>query len=186
MTKKAVFLDRDGTINKEVDNLDDSNQLRLLSGVADAIKKLKKLGFLVVIVTNQPVVARGLLSEEEVDSIHELLIKRLRKKGANVDGIYYCPHHPEATLKEYRKKCKYRKPGAGMLLKAAKDFNIDLKRSFIVGDRTADILAGKRAGAKTILVNTGYGGEDKKYIVKPEFVANNLLEAVKVIKKNER
>jgi len=180
---KAVFLDRDGVINREVDVLKSVKQLRLLSGTARAVEKINKLGFLAVIITNQPVIARGWLTENEVDEIHTVLIKRLGGKNAKIDAIYYCPHHPNANLKKYRLKCSCRKPDTGLIKKAAKDLNINLKKSFMVGDRTADILAGKRAGLKTILVKTGYAGKDGKHKIKPDFVAKNLSGAVKIIQK---
>lgn len=180
---KAVFLDRDGTINKEVDVLRDVKQLKLLPGVGQAIKKINQLGFLVIIVTNQPVIARGWLKEKEVDAIHAVLVKRLHKKGTKIDAVYYCPHHPNANLKKYRLLCRCRKPNIGMIKKAVRKFKIDSRKSFLIGDSTGDILAGKRAKLKTILVKTGYGGKDGKYQVKPDFTVKNLTEAVKIIKK---
>ncbi len=183
---KAVFLDRDGVINREVDVLRDIRQLKLLPGAAKAIEKINKLGFLAVVITNQPVIARGWLTEKEVDQIHAVLIKRLGNKKAKIDGIYYCPHHPDANLKRYRLKCSCRKPGTGLIKKAAKELGINLKKSFMIGDRTADILSGKRAGLKTILVKTGYAGKDGKHEVKPDFTADNLSKAADIIKKNAK
>lgn len=180
---KAVFLDRDGVINREVDVLRNLKQLRLLSGVARAIRELNKLGFLIIVVTNQPVIARGWLTEEEVDAIHNVLIKRLVQKGARIDAIYYCPHHPNANLKKYRRRCQCRKPNIGLIKKAVEKFEINVKISFMIGDSTGDILTGKRAGLQTILVETGYAGKDGKYNVKPDFVIKNLSEAIKIIKK---
>lgn len=179
----AVFLDRDGTINHDVDNLRDIKKLRLLPGAAQAIGQLNKLGFLVIVITNQPVVARGWLTEADVEQINQELNKRLKNQGAKIDGFYYCPHHPNANLKKYRRECDCRKPNIGMVKKAQKDFDIDLRKSFFVGDSTRDILAGKSAGLKTILVSTGYGGKDGVYKVEPDRTANNLKEAVEVIKK---
>ncbi len=180
---KAVFLDRDGTINKEVEYLRDLGRLRILPGAGRAIAKLNRLGFLVVIVTNQPVVARGWLDEKELDEIHAILIRRLKKDGAKIDAVYYCPHHPKANLKKYRLFCRCRKPNIGMITKAVKKFKINIKKSFMVGDSTRDILTGKRVGLKTILVKTGYGGQDGKYKIRPDFVAKNLLGAVKIVSK---
>jgi D,D-heptose 1,7-bisphosphate phosphatase len=180
---KAIFLDRDGTINREVDNLRSLSQLRLLPGSASGIKLFRKLGYRIIVVTNQPVIARGWLKEKELEYIHEVLKKRLSAKSAEIDAIYYCPHHPEATLKQYRKKCLCRKPSTLLLERATKDFNVDLKKSFVVGDRTADILSGERMNIKTILVKTGYGGSDKKYKVTPDYVTKNLFSAAKLIKK---
>ncbi len=180
---RAVFLDRDGTINHEVDVLRNVKQLRILPGAARAIKRINQLGFLAVIVTNQSVVARGLRTEEELDKIHAILVRRLGQKGAKIDAVYYCPHHPQANIKKYRMRCSCRKPGIAMIRKAAERFKIEMKGSFMVGDSTRDMLAGKRARLTTILVKTGYAGEDKAYDVKPDFVAKNLLEAVKIIEK---
>ena len=180
--RRAVFLDRDGTIIKERDVLRGVKELRLLRGVALSICTLKKMGFLVIVVTNQPVVARGWLTEQEVEKVHTVLVSRLKRKNANIDAIYYCPHHPEANLQKYRKKCSCRKPNIGMIKQAQKKFSISLKKSFIVGDSTRDILAGNKAGLKTILVKTGYAGKDGKYTAKPDFVAKNLMEAVKIVK----
>ena len=180
---KAVFLDRDGTINKEVDVLRDVKQLKVLPGAAEAIKKINQLGFLAIIITNQPVIARGWLTEKEVDAIHAVLIKRLNKKGAKIDAVYYCPHHPNANLKKYRLVCSCRKPDIGMIKKAVKELKIDIKKSFLIGDSTSDILAGNRIGLKTILVKTGYAGQDGKYKARPDFTAKNLIEAVEIIEK---
>lgn len=181
---KAVFLDRDGVINVEVDLLHKTEQLKLIEGSADAIKILNK-DFYVIIVTNQPQVARGLCSEEDIQRINEVLKKELEKFDARIDGIYYCPHHPERGFPgenpRYKIECECRKPKIGMLKKAARDFDLDLESCFIVGDRTVDIKTGKNVNCRTILVKTGYAGKDNKYGVKPDFVANNILEAAKLI-----
>lgn len=179
---KAIFLDRDGTINREADNLWNIKQLRILPGAARAIRELNKLGFLTVVITNQPVVARGWLDEKGVDRIHAVLVKRLGRKGAKIDAIYYCPHHPDSKIKRYGLQCRCRKPNIGMIVSAVKDLNIDLRRSFMVGDSTRDMFTGKKAGLRTILVKTGYAGKDGKYAVKADFVAKNLSAAVKIIK----
>ena len=181
---KAVFLDRDGTINVEVDILRRLDQLKILPGAARAIKKLNRLGFLVVVITNQSVVARGWMTEKEVDQVHAVLIRRLSKHSARIDAVYFCPHHQNADLKRYRIKCRCRKPNVGMIMRAVRRFNIDRGQSFMVGDATVDILAGKRAGLKTISVATGHAGKDGKYKVKPDFTAKNLLQAAKIIKKH--
>lgn len=183
MKQKAVFLDRDGTIIKEVDLLRNISQLRLLPNAGKAIKKINLLGYLVIIITNQPVIARGWVTEQDIDYAHFVLLERLKRAGARVQGVYYCPHHPNANLKKYRIRCACRKPNIGMIKKAFRIFNIDPKKSFIVGDRTEDMLAGKRAGLKSILVKTGYGGRDKKYPVAADFQAKNLYRAADIIKK---
>lgn len=177
----AVFLDRDGTINREVDYLTDIKQLRLLPGAAKAIGELNKLGMPVIIVTNQAAIANGRLDEAGIERIHNGLKKRLAIYGAKIDAIYYCPHHPDAKRAKYKADCQCRKPNIGMLTQAAKDFKIDLQRSFLIGDRTVDILAGNRAKTKTILVKTGYGGQDKLHYTYPDAVAANLYEAVDLV-----
>ncbi len=188
MKKPAVFFDRDGTLILESSNtkLENFERVRLFPGVAEAVKTLNKLGFLIIVVTNQPVVARGFATKKEVDAIHALLAQRLAKKGAKIDAVYFCPHHPEATLPKYRIRCRCRKPNIGMILQAVKKFNIDLKKSFIVGDRTADIAAGNRAKIKMILVKTGSAGRDGKHAGKPDFIARNLKEAASIIKREAK
>ncbi len=182
--KKAVFLDRDGTINKEVDNLSNINQLRLLSNTAKAIRKLSQYNFLVIIISNQPVVARGWITEKRLAEIHQVLMMRLKKQGAKIDAIYCCPHHPNANLIQYRKDCFDRKPNIGLIKKAAEDFNISLRDSFLIGDSTVDIKTAYNAGIRSILVGTGYAGKDKKFDVSADYTAKNLLEAVLIICKH--
>ena len=179
--KKAVFLDRDGTINKEVDNLRDISQLQLLPNVAKAINKLNQNNFLVIIITNQPVVARGWITKKRLIEIHQLLMVKLQKQGARIDAIYYCPHHPDANLRQYRKDCPDRKPNIGLIKNAVKDFNISLSDSFLIGDSTTDIKTANNADIKNILVKTGYAGKDKKFDVIADFTVKNLLEAVSII-----
>lgn len=180
----AVFLDRDGTIIRQVELLHASSQLHLLPGAAAAIKDLNDAGYLVVIVTNQPVIARGIISPEDLGRIHAALIGRLARRGARIDAVYFCPHHPQADRAEYRMACACRKPGVGMLLQAEQDLGIDLSRSFFVGDSTQDICAGNRAQVRTILVRTGHGGNDPwQHESTPDFVARNLADAANIIKK---
>ncbi|VVE49370.1 d,D-heptose 1,7-bisphosphate phosphatase [Pandoraea cepalis] len=180
--RTAVFLDRDGTLNKEVNHLSDCAQLELLPGAAKAVHRLNRSGVLAVCVTNQPVIARGELSFEDLDSIHARLDELLGREKAFLDGIYACPHHPESgfegEVKELKIVCTCRKPETGMLDTAIKDFAIDRKGSWIVGDTTSDILAGKRAGLQTALVRTGYGGTDRKYPATADFEADTLDDAI--------
>ncbi|MEK7465655.1 MAG: HAD family hydrolase [Patescibacteria group bacterium] len=184
--RRAIFLDRDGTIIKFEDLVTKPSQLRLLPRAAETINKFNKLGFLVIVVTNQPVVARGLITPKGIDDLHEILIKRFKRSKAHIDAFYFCPHHPEATLKKYRVVCFCRKPSPGMLKQAIKKFNIDPRKSFMIGDSVIDVVSGKRAGLKTILVKTGPGHSrlDRIYEnkVRPDFKAKNLIEAVKIIK----
>ena len=164
--QKAIFLDRDGTINKYVGFLRKEEEFELLPGVAEAIKKINRSGYLAIVVTNQPVIARGEVTYSQLENIHNKMETLLGMEGAYLDGIYFCPHHPhsgyEGEVKELKIDCDCRKPKPGMLLKAAQDLNIDLSQSYIVGDGENDIKAGKAAGCKTVLLNTEckYYGQD--------------------------
>ena len=157
--QKAIFLDRDGTINKYVGFLRNIDDFELIDGVAEAIRKINESGYLAIVVTNQPVIARGEVSFEELEEIHNKMETLLGKEGAYLDAIYYCPHHPhkgyEGERPELKIDCDCRKPKPGMLLKAATDFNIDLSRSWMVGDGENDIQAGINAGCKTVLLSNG-------------------------------
>lgn len=181
--RRAVFLDRDGTIIRHVELMRRVADLKFLPHVARAIRAFNKLGFLVVIITNQPVVARGLATPKEIDRIHAVLVRRLRAKGASVDAVYFCPHHPNADVRRYRLMCSCRKPEPGMILKALKKYKINPRQSYIVGDGLIDVVAGKRAGLKTILVKTGPGSrQDSKYKrIRPDFSVKNLSQAAKII-----
>ena len=161
--QKAVFLDRDGTINKFVGFLRNIDDFELIDGVAEAIRKINESGYLAIVVTNQPVIARGEVSFAELEEIHNKMETLLGKEGAYLDAIYYCPHHPhkgyEGERPELKIDCECRKPKPGMLLKAAEDFNIDLSQSWMVGDGENDVKSGINAGCKTVLV----GNSDKDY-----------------------
>lgn len=154
--QKAIFLDRDGTINKFVGFLRDIDDFRLLDGVTDAIKKINNSGYLAIVVSNQPVIARGEVSFEQLDEIHNKMETLLGNEGAFLNAIYFCPHHPdkgfEGERPEFKFDCDCRKPKPGMLLKAAKDFNIDLSQSIMIGDDENDVLAGNAAGCKSFIV----------------------------------
>lgn len=184
---KPAFLalvDRDGTINEEVDLLHHESRLVLIPGAAKGICLLNSHGIKVAIVTNQPVVARGLCSEEDVQQINKKLSEILGQDGARIDAVYYCPHHPdhpEAGDPRYRKECYCRKPKTGMLEAASRQFNIPPDRCFMIGDSTRDIVAGKDFGCRTILVRTGYGGKDGKYKATPDYVCDDLHEAAKLV-----
>lgn len=175
--QKAIFLDRDGTINKYVGFLRKEEEFELLPGVAEAIKKINQSGYLAIVITNQPVIARGDVTFEGLQTIHNKMETLLGNEGAYLDGIYFCPHHPhkgyEGEVPELKIECDCRKPKPGMLIKAAEDFNIDLGESFMVGDGENDIIAGKAAGCKTVLLNTEceYYGQDICVSSLKEFVA---------------
>lgn len=180
---QGVFLDRDGVITRDPPHYAHRvEQLRLIPKAADAIHLLNKNGFKIILISNQSGVARGYYPEKETKIFNKALEKELSKKKAHVDGFYYCPHHPEAKIKKYRLECDCRKPKPGMILRSAKDFNIDLKQSFLIGDRQSDILAGKNAGCKTIHVLTGVGrAQILKYKIEADFTSKDLFEAVESI-----
>lgn len=175
--QKAIFLDRDGTINEYVGFLTNIDEFKLLDGVTDAIKKINASGFLAIVVTNQPVIARGEVTYEQLDEIHHKMETLLGQAGAYLDAIYYCPHHPHSgyagEVKSLKIECECRKPKPGMLMKATKDYNIDLEHSWMIGDSKNDILAGKNAGCKTVLI----GKEDDDQDV----TVRTLLEGVQKI-----
>ncbi len=177
--QKAIFLDRDGTINRHVGFLRNIDDFELLPGVSEAIKIINSSGYLAIVATNQPVIARGELTVQELNNIHEKLETELGKQGAYIDGLYYCPHHPHkgylGEVKALKIECECRKPKPGLLLKASEDFNIDLSRSWMIGDSENDIKAGKAAGCKTALISDEENGQD--------ITAHNLLEAVQEILK---
>ncbi len=188
--KMAVFLDRDGVINREVDLISRPSQIRLIKGSAGAIKTLNENGFLAIVLTNQPVVARNMCTEGDLTKIHARLKQLLARKGARLDAIYYCPHHPDKGYPgenpKYKIDCECRKPKPGMLNKAAADFALDPNKCIIVGDKTSDIKLGENAGCRTILVKTGFAGKDGKFDVRPDYVCENLFEAVKIILKTAK
>ncbi len=180
--RTAIFLDRDGTINKEVNHLSRPDQLKLISGAGQAIRKINRSGLLTIVVTNQPVIARGDITWEGLKKIHAKLDYDLGQNNAYIDKTYICPHHPDkgfsGEIIEYKVKCNCRKPETGLIDRAVQELQIDRKKSWFIGDSTSDILAGKNAGLNTILVKTGHGGKDSKYSVKPDFILPSLLEAV--------
>jgi len=175
---KAVFLDRDGTIVRDVHYLRDPDQLEILPKSAEAIRLLNRDGFKVIVVTNQSAVERGYITEEELMVIHERLLRLLKNEGAWVDAIYYCPHHPDEG-------CECRKPGTKLFERAVEEQNLDPKRSYTVGDKKMDILAGHGMGTKTALVLSRRSKEEsedvKRWSVKPDFIGCSLLEAVEWI-----
>jgi len=176
----AVFLDRDGTLNEYVGLVSRPEQLRLIAGVGDALKRLKEAGAVLLLVTNQPVVGRELVDEGGLTAIHARLQELLAARGVNLDGVFYCPHHPEthhpeASNPRYRRECDCRKPKPGMLIEAAEQFGVDLKSSYMVGDSTRDVGAALAAGCIPVLVRTGSGGTDGVCPdARPAIVVNDL------------
>lgn len=181
----AVFLDRDGVINQLDGLIHLPEQIKLIDGVARAIRRLNQSHFLVICITNQPVIARGLVDLEGLNSIHGRLDGALAQEGAYLDDLFFCPHHPDKGYPEeivqYKIECSCRKPKPGMILQAAERYNIDLKKSYMVGDTTADIMAGQAAGCKTIGVRTGEKLSDGKYHIAPDYMVQSLEEAVEHI-----
>ncbi|RJQ33027.1 MAG: HAD family hydrolase [Actinobacteria bacterium] len=170
---KAVFLDRDNTIIEDEEGyLSNPNKVKLLPGAAGAIKKLNGAGFKVIIVSNQSGIGRGLITEEQLGQVNQKMLELLAEEGAKIDAIYYCPHHPEADIEKYRMICPDRKPAPGMLIKAAVEHNIDLSKSYCVGDSERDIQAGKNAGCSTLMISEEL---DLKKAV--EIILNNSLES---------
>lgn len=179
MPTPGVFLDRDGTLIEEVGYLDRLDRLSLFPWSLDAVRLLNRARFRVIVITNQAGVGRGYFGEAFVRRTHTHLDGLIRAAGGEVAGYYYCPHHPDASVAEYRRTCECRKPAPGLLLQAASEHDLDLSRSFAVGDRWSDIEAGSRAGVRTVLVRSGYGPAAARLPapVSADFEAENLIDA---------
>jgi len=181
--KPAFFLDRDGTVSHEVGYVNHPSRLRLLPNTAAALLRARAAGYLCVLVTNQAGVARGYFPEDMVTTTHQRLRALLADAGTALDGIYYCPHHPGTGEPPYRCDCDCRKPRPGMVVQAAREMNIDIAASIVVGDKISDVQMGHNQGARGILVRTGYGlGEEEfqreSWTTEPDYVADDLLDAV--------
>lgn len=177
---RALFLDRDGTLVREVDYLRRMAELEILPGVAQALQDAGAAGFLRLVITNQSGVARGFFGAEFVVQVHQEMCRRLQAQGANLEGLYVCPHHPE-----FSGPCGCRKPAPELVLRAAREHGVDLARSWVIGDKPADLELGRRAGCRTALVRTGYGSATAGRLValglRPEIIADDLSGAVKEI-----
>jgi histidinol-phosphate phosphatase family protein len=170
--RKAIFLDRDGTINEDTGYIGSPDKLSLIYGSMDAVKKINEAGIMVVVISNQSGVGRGYFTIEAVEAVNNKLSEMLGNGGAKIDAFYYCPHHPD-------EECGCRKPKTGLVERAAKELDIDLPSSYVVGDKVSDIEMAYKSGAKAVLVLTGYGAEHKGLLKRsPDFVAKNLSEAV--------
>jgi D-glycero-D-manno-heptose 1,7-bisphosphate phosphatase len=195
VANKALFLDRDGTLIEEAGYLRAPKDIRIIPGSLEAVRRANESGFLAAVVSNQSGVARGLLSEREMLRIQDLVRQAFEKGGARLDAFYYCPHHWEEGKGEYRIRCSCRKPGPGLLFRAAGELDIDLAASYMVGDKLLDVETGHRAGCRGILVQTGYGAQQWKEISGkkdfleplslPDHVAGDLLGAVQWILEQE-
>lgn len=193
---RAVFLDRDGIVNELVyypepgivDTPINTSQVRLVFGIDKLINNAKKLGFLIIVISNQPSIGLKKIKEKDFRSIEKKIIESLLEKGINLTASYYCFHHPYAKLTKYRQECNCRKPKIGLFLKAAKQFDIDLSKSWMIGDGVDDVIAGKNAGCKTILLANINSAENLRIIekqlenIKPDFIIKKLPEAIKIIK----
>jgi len=189
--RPAVFIDRDGTINEQRGYINHISQFVLLPGVGKAISLLNKNNHTVVITSNQSGVARGYFPIQLVKEIHELMELKLTKDNAHIDRIYFCPHHPDGVVPEYSRECDCRKPNTGLIKKAKAELDIDMETSYVIGDRLLDIEFANNANLPGILVLTGYGKGELKYVVphksiKPAYVAEDLLRAVQWILKQEK
>lgn len=177
----AVFLDRDGTLIEDVGYLDRLERLEIFPWSIDSVRLLNRAGFRTVVVSNQAGVARGFFKEPFLAELHGEIGRRFQAGGAVIDAFYYCPHHPDAPIEEYRRRCECRKPAPGMIRRAEWELGIDLDRSFVVGDRWLDVMLGEAVGARTVLVRTGYGRTEEANPpseVAADHVAENLAEAV--------
>jgi len=183
MQKSAVFIDRDGTLIVEVGYLSNPDQLELFESSAESVKKLNDAGILSILVTNQSGVARGYFGEDTVNLLNQKLSDVLKENDAYLDAVYYCPHHKNGIIEKYKKDCDCRKPKPGLINQAIADFkNINLEKSYVIGDKACDIELAKNAGCKGILLKTGYGTqvleESNQNYIKPDYVAENMIDAV--------
>jgi D-glycero-D-manno-heptose 1,7-bisphosphate phosphatase len=189
--KRAVFMDRDGTVTDEVGYLNHVSRLRVLPCAAPAIRAVNQTEMLAVLVTNQAGVARGYFKEEMIGRVHERLVEALAADGARLDAIYYCPHHPTAGEPPYRRDCDCRKPRPGLLERAAREHEIDLTASYMIGDKYSDVRLAHVVGAKGVLVLSGYGRGEHEYDAeswprRPDYVAETLLDAVEWVLEDAR
>lgn len=187
---KACFLDRDGTLNEEVNYLSNPSQLKLIPGTIEALKIIKQLGFLTIVVTNQSGVARGYFTEQDLENIHSELRNMLRIENVDlIDDIFYCPYHIEGTLEKYKCSSDDRKPNTGMITQAAKKHSIELSGSYMIGDSLVDMQLAANSGLKAILVKTGYGSitlqECLQHNISLAYTAENIMDAAKYIHKTE-
>lgn len=182
---RAVFIDRDGTLNVEKNYVHKISDFEFIAGAPEAVRLLNEHSFKVVVISNQSGIARGYFTPNDVHILHDHIQRELRKQKAHIDAFFYCPHHPDGTVAEFRKECDCRKPHTGMILQAEKKFDLDLTRSFIVGDHLSDVQLKEKVPSTMILVRTGHGILTLEQLstvsVRPDRIEENLLEAVKKI-----
>ncbi len=187
MSNKAIFLDRDDTLIEDPGYISNPDQVKLLDGVAEALIEFGAMGYKLIVASNQSGVARGIVTEEVLGEIHNRLKQLLAEKGVYLDRIYYCPYHPDGVIPKYRKESDWRKPNPGMLLAAAKELDIDLSQSWVIGNSSRDIEAGLRAGCKTILINhSSHYKQPRPGEPNPDYKSVNMKETVNIIKKHHR
>jgi D-glycero-D-manno-heptose 1,7-bisphosphate phosphatase len=191
MKRPAVFVDRDGTINEQMGYINHLSRFIILPGAAEAIRLLNRHEILAIVVSNQSGGARGYFPLTLIETLHDYLKTFLREHDAYLDGIFYCPHHPRALIPELRVECNCRKPRAGLIDQACRDFDIDMSRSYVIGDRCVDIEMAHRRNLRGVLVKTGYGRGEMEYVLpsraeKPSFIAEDLHDAVRWILEREK
>ncbi len=183
---KVIFLDRDGTINREDGYITRVDQIHLYEGAVPALRMLKEMGYRIVIVSNQAGVAKALLTEQALQEINNALLSMLKAEGILIDRLYYCPHHPEAVVPEYKKACECRKPKTGMVMRAVKELGVQVQGAYMIGDKLTDIELARNFGGRGILLLTGYGKEEIKKLDpqkhNPVYIGKDILDAVSWIK----
>ncbi len=185
MPNKAVFIDRDNTLIDDPGYINDPDQVKLLEGVPEALTEMRNLGYKLVVITNQSAVARGIVTEEVLATIHARLEELLSDEGTHLDRIYYCPYHADGVIEKYRKESDWRKPNPGLILKAGQEMDLDISRSWCIGDRQTDIEAGHRAGCRTILIDLmSPVGRMRPEQIHPDHIAVNIREASNIVKKH--
>lgn len=182
--RRAVFLDRDGTLIRNHHYGCDPDAIELLEGVVEGLGLLKRAGYVLIVATNQSGVARGHFTEEQLAEMHRRLGQLLTQQGAGIDGIYYCPHHPEGVVEEYSIECDCRKPRPGMVIRACSDLSVAPEGSWFIGDTLDDVEAGNRAGCRSVLVDVGTEGEPETPERVPDYVAADFLDAVRHVLRN--
>ena len=184
-SQPAIFIDRDGTINEDSGYISTPDDLIIYPFAAEALRLINESNLKAIVITNQSGIARGIYTEADLDAIHNRMLEELARDGAHIDAIYYCPHHPRIGDDRYRKTCDCRKPGTGMLRQAAREHDIDLARSYVIGDKASDINLATNAGARGVLVMTGYGratlASQDRWPCMPAIIADDLLDGVKRI-----
>lgn len=174
--RPAVFLDRDGVLTREKSYVSSINELEIFPYTAECVRQIHKKGYYAIVITNQSGVARGLFTEEDLAKMNDYLITE-----TGVDAVYYCPHHPNGKIENYRKDCICRKPETGMIQAAARDFAIDIPMSWLVGDRAGDIQTGERAGIRTVLLESGYGTAGLEEEVEPDYIMDDLRDVIELL-----